>query len=210
MSQSFKHVPSLHDKISFFNPNLITEGVISHFQKFLILMVMIFIFSGSFMVLTFADTSVSNNIEKICKHRYENYKKMGEENFQKRYPGIPEMNACLFLFNNLSWDFEGKDLIDKKYSSYFEIQKNSKIVSKYKIGQSKYLVKFQICTENNLKSSFLLVITEKERFLGTISRPILDSCGSFWVIMKTENPEDARFFWDYSTQPNFQIARKLF
>ncbi len=210
MPQTSKHVPMFSKKNFLFELNSFTTGFFSNSQKFSICIFIIFLFSASFIGIAFAEANVSNNVEKICKHRYENFKKMGDENFQKRYPGIPEMKACLFLFKSSTWDFEGKNLIDEKYSSKSEIQKNSKIMSKYKIGQSKYLVKFVMCKENNLKSNFLHVSTEKEQFLGTISRPVQESCGSFWVIMKTENPDKAKFSWDYSSQPNFQIARKLF
>jgi len=176
----------------------------------------IFIFTFVILVLTNnsitetkAESSYSKILEIRCIHMYEKFKIMGEENLRKRYPAKSIMNSCVNMYNDSSWNFEGKEIIDKKYPSEMKNQLNSNILSFIKIGPNKFLVKFQICSENSQKSRYLLVTTDQEQFLGTISRPTNDICSNFWTIMRVDNPEKIVFSWEYSDISNFQIVRKL-
>ena len=176
----------------------------------------IFIFTFMILVLTShsitetkAESSSSKTLEIRCIHMYEKFKTMGEENLRKRYPAKTIMNSCVNMYNDPSWNFEGKEIIDKKYPSEMKNKLNSNILSFIKIGPSKFLVKFQICSEPSHKSKYLFVTTDQEQFLGTISRQTNEICSSFWSIMRVDNPEKIEFSWEYSDISNFQIVRKL-
>ena len=140
---------------------------------------------------------------------YEKFKIMGEEELRKRYPAKTIMNSCLNMYNNPNWDFEGKNVIDEKYPSEIKDKLQSKILSHVKLGPSKFLVKFQICSQIMHKSKYLLVTTDKEQFLGMISRSNNESCNSFWSLIRAESPEKVKFSWHHTDISNFQMVRKL-
>jgi len=157
-----------------------------------------------------AESQLSQSMEKRCIHLYDKFKMMGEEGLRERYPAITIMNSCLASYADNKWTFTGKDLIDKKYQPVAEIQADVKIYSKLKIGPTKYLTNINACLEKSLQPKYLQVNTDKEQFLGKISRPLNSSCVSFWVIMNAFEPENTQFSWKYQTPNNFKNVRMLF
>lgn len=167
------------------------------------------IFSNYYIITSYAEGSTPKILEIRCIHMYEKFKIMGEEELRKRYPAKTIMNYCLNIYNNPNWNFEGKNLIDDKYPSEMKDKLESRILSQVKIGPDKFLVKFQICSQVMYKSKYLFVTTDREQFLGMISRPNNDSCNNFWSLIRSENPERIKFSWQYAEISNFQIVRKL-
>ena len=156
-----------------------------------------------------AETNKTHNLERYCIHMYEKFKIMGKEGLQERYPAMTKLYSCFALYATPYWHFVGKDAIDKKYPNQLENQLTSEIIASYKIGPSKYFVKFQVCSEDGLKSKYILIETELQKFLGMISKPIKGNCGGFWVILKAIEPEKTQFSWVFTDNPNFQLIRKL-
>lgn len=179
------------------------------FKKTFIVIFTIIIFSNYPLIDSYGEDYISKTLEIRCIHLYEKYKMMGEDDLRKRYPAKTILNSCINLYKDPQWNFEGKNMIDMKYPSDMKDKLNSKILSYTKIGQSKFLVKFKICSEMSHKSKYLLITTDLEQYLGTISRPNNDSCVSLWSIMRSENPENVKFSWQYSDPSNFQNIRKL-
>jgi len=178
-------------------------------KKIFILILAVGIFGNFSFIDSYAENYATKILEIRCIHMYEKFKIMGEDNLRKRYPAKTILNSCLNLYNDPQWTFEGKNLIDEKFPSEMKDKLNSRILSYAKIGPTKYLVKFQICSEVAYKSRYLLITTDQEQFIGAISRPNYDSCVSFWSLMRTENPHNVKFSWQYSDISNFQNLRKL-
>ena len=178
-------------------------------KKIFIFTLVIVVLTNSPTTETRAESSYSKILEIRCIHMYEKFKIMGEENLRKRYPAKTIMNSCVTMYKDPSWNFEGKEIIDKKYHPEWKSQINSNILSIIKIGPSKSLVKFQICSDISNKSKYILVKTDQEQFLGMILHPTNDLCSNFWSIMRVNNPEKIEFSWQYSDISNSQAIRKL-
>ncbi|NNL57951.1 MAG: hypothetical protein HKP31_00505 [Nitrosopumilus sp.] len=88
-------------------------------------------------------------------------------------------------------------------------QPNSDIISKMKIGQDEYLIKFNVCTENKKDSKYLLVTTDREQFFGKIPKPFNDKCDTFWAQILAKNPESFQFEWNYDSHLPSKMIRKL-
>jgi len=195
-------------KIIFFKKYLNLDQF-QRYKKIFILALMILVLTNNPITETRAESPYSKILEIRCIHMYEKFKIMGEENLRKRYPAKTIMNSCISMYKDPSWNFEGKEIIDKKYPTERKNQLNSNILSIIKIGPSKSLVKFQICSEPSQKSKYLLVTTDQEQFLGTILRSTNDICSNFWSIMRVNNPEKIEFSWQYSDMSNSYTIRKL-
>lgn len=197
---------------SFFKKLLINEKPISknHFcyhKKFLVVTLITLIFFNIPINFNQVDAT-SNNLEIRCIHLYEKFKLLGEEGLRSRYPAKTITNSCLNMYNDPLWNFEGKNLIDKKYPSDLKDNLNSKISSYVKIGPNKFLVNFQICSEVT-QSKYLLITTDQEQFIGMILHPNGHLCSSFWSLMYAENPEKTKFSWQFSELSSFHKVRKL-
>ncbi|MCV0392579.1 MAG: hypothetical protein K5790_04700 [Nitrosopumilus sp.] len=173
----------------------------------------VLLFSNYVILESHAET-LKQSTEKRCKNFYEKFKNLGEDGLRKRYPAHPTLDACLKLFNSHNWTFVGKDLVDEKYLSFLtsitsKSQSNPNIISKMKIGHEQYLVKFSLCSENNQKSKYVLIISDKEQFYGNIPRPFEGKCGSFWAQISAKNPDTTEFFWIYDSLPPSKMVRKL-
>lgn len=182
-------------------------------KKFFALFLSILLFSN-YLILESNAEPLKKSTEVRCKNFYEKFKNLGEESLRKRYPAHPTLDTCLKLFNSTSWTFSGKNLIDEKYLSYLtatnsKSSSNSNIISKMKIGQDKYLIKFSICIENKQNSKYLLITTDTEHFFGKILRPFNNQCGTFWAQILAKNPESSQFTWDVVSQPSSKMIRKL-
>jgi len=203
------HMSNSNDLENLFLKTIFNLGQFMSRKQIFIFTFMILVLTNQSITETKAESSYSKTLEIRCIHMYEKFKMMGEESLRKRYPAKTIMNSCVNMYNDPSWNFEGKEIVDKKYPSEMKNKLNSNILSFIKIGPSKFLVKFQICSEPSHKSKYLLVTTDQEQFLGTISRQTNEICSSFWSIMRVNNPEKIEFSWKYSDISNFQIVRKL-
>ena len=153
----------------------------------------------------FAQQEVSDNIKKLCENKYDTFKKLGKENFKKRYSQLTYLQDCFKLFDNPSWTFNGKDKIDGHYEKYYQIisQVNPlinnydnqnldlKIISFNKIGYQNYALKARICSDGKIVSEpKFFVVTDKEYFLAKSSRDLKkNSCGFIMVYVKAINLE---------------------
>lgn len=167
------------------------------------------IFSNYVILESVAEIPLKKSHEIRCTNMYEKFMKMGKENFIKRYPAYPIMDTCLKLFHDPNWDFKGKTLIDEKYSSDLVYQSNSQMLTKLKIGSDKFLVKFNVCSENDKKTKYLLITTDKEEFIGQISRSFNGSCADLWMQIYANSPEDTKFSWIYDPPANSKIRKLL-
>jgi len=83
-------------------------------KKFLILILIVMIFSNYITQESLAKISVKKTDEIRCTYMYEKFKKIGEKKMLERYPHYRIMDICLKLFHDQNWNFIGKDLIDQK------------------------------------------------------------------------------------------------
>jgi len=182
-------------------------------KKFLVLFLSVLLFSN-YLILESYSEPMKKSTEIRCKNFYEKFKNLGELNLRKRYHAHPTLDDCLKLFNSTSWTFSGKNEIDEKFFSKLTIknsksQPNSDIISKMKIGQDEYLIKFNVCTENKKDSKYLLVTTDREQFFGKIPKPFNDKCDTFWAQILAKNPESFQFEWNYDSHLPSKMIRKL-
>ena len=158
----------------------------------------------------FAQQETSDNTKKLCENKYDTYKKLGKDNFVKRYSHLAYLQDCFKLFDNPEWAFNGKDKIDRQYEKYYQLtaQANSLIsnyenqnleikkISLNKIGYQNYALKVRICSENtSISEPKFFVVTDKEYFLAKSSRDLKEnSCSFIMVYANAINSEGMNFF----------------
>lgn len=141
-----------------------------------------------------------------CINIYEKFLKMGEDKFHERYPAYPIMDKCMSLFHESSFiqaydPAQIEDVVVK--------QSNSNILSSQKIGNEKFLVKFNICSDENQKSNKVLIVTDKESIVGKAYRTLPDQCQTFWVDIFARDSSNVQFSWYYDVS-NHKMERKMF
>lgn len=154
---------------------------------------------------TFAEGEISDKIKKLCESKYDTFKKLGKENFNKTYSHLTYLPDCLVLFDDPSWTFNGKEKIDKQYEKYYQITsqvnplinsyENQKLevkrISFNKIGYQNYALKVRICADDKLVTEpKFFVVTDKEYYLAKSSRDLKEnSCNFIIVYTDAVNPE---------------------
>lgn len=187
-------------------------------MKNIIALVLIGILFSNYIILeSDAKISIKKSDESRCTNIHAKFLAMGEDGFRKRYPSYPIIDKCVNLFNSFEWNFNGKESIGKKISKITQSQNdsaetnpilNSKIISKTKIGTEKYLIKFNICSENK-NSNHLQIVTDKEQIIGKIYRPITETCPLFLVQINSKIPENTEVSWHYGTLEKSQTIREV-
>ncbi len=70
----------------------------------------------------------------------------------------------MILFHTLESNFKMKELVSKQTLTDLPSMSNYKIFSKQKIGTDKFLVKFNVCSEEKI-GNYLQITTDKEQFI---------------------------------------------
>lgn len=144
------------------------------------------------------EEKLSDNQLKQCEYLYFNYKKFGEKEFVYRYSFKSFIQECVKLYKDPDWTFTEKDKIDK----YFEKQEAAKaaeqkqksevtvvITHKYRIGDIRYVISFDACTENSKTQAIFLLYSDIDKFIGTSQRLIpQDSCSTYWTNVNAKLP----------------------
>lgn len=177
-------------------------------KKFCVLILTVLIFSSYFMSDSYSEIVIKKSDEIRCTNIYEKFKLMGEENFRKRYPAYPIMDKCMILFHTMESNFKINDLVSKQTLSDLPSIPNYKIFSKLKIGTDKFLVNFNVCSEEKI-GNYLKITTDKEQFVGKILRSQINHCVSFWTIMHVNDFENIHVSW-HDISPTSKVTRKLF
>jgi len=142
-----------------------------------------------------------------CTTNYEKFVQMGSENFQKRYYAYPIMDKCLKLYADS--DFIKKHLTELLKPINDSTNSYSKILTTFKIGSGKFLTKFTICSEIHSKINSVLIASDKETVVGIAKRSSSESCPSFWVVIRANDPSNTLFSWFYDDISNFKTVRKM-
>lgn len=177
-------------------------------KKFYVLILTVLVFSSYFVSDSYSEIVLKKSDEIRCKNIYEKFNLMGEENFRKRYPAYPIMDKCMILFHALESDLRMKDSASKQTLSDLPSVHNHKILSKQKIGPDKFLVNFNVCSEEKI-GNYLKITTDKEQFVGKILRSQINHCVSFWTIMHVNDFENIHVSW-HDISPTSKVTRKLF
>lgn len=121
---------------------------------------------------TFAQKGTEFTKEKIsvCERINPSWKKLNDSSFHKKYSFLSYIDTCTKLYKDPIWKYTGKDRIDKIYARYLEIVKSEhqfgilsgkpyvEILSKAKIGESKYHVKLKVCPDSQIKPSSKILL----------------------------------------------------
>jgi len=158
---------------------------------------------------------LSSDQLKQCEYLYFNFKKFGEREFIYRYSFKSFINECIKLYNDPEWTFVGKDKIDK----YYEKQDAAKtaeqtatptevqvtITQKYKIGETRYVISFEACTETSRTQALFLIHSDIDKFIATSQKLIpKDSCSTYWTNVYAKLPDSIgiQYVKDLDKYPN--------
>ncbi|AJM91980.1 MULTISPECIES: hypothetical protein [Nitrosopumilus] len=175
-------------------------------QKIMVFLLAAMLFGSYFLPDSFA-TSLKKSDEIRCTNIYPKFLIMGEDGFQKRYPAYPIMDKCMMLFKDPN--FIEKNNFNQKKSKISEVSSNAKILTVIKIGQEKFLTKFNMCYNENQKTKYIQIITDKEEIVGKSFRLHNEMCPSFWIEIYANDPQKTLFSWDYEHKYNHKIERKM-
>ena len=173
----------------------------------LILVITVLICLNFFISESDAKQKMKKSDEIRCTNNYEKFMLMGSENFQKRYYAYPLLDKCLILYKDS--DFIKKYSSENIKSIAHPTQSHSKILTSFKIGPDKFLTKFNICFESNLKTNHILIVSDKEKVVGTALRTPIVTCPSFWVVIYANDLSNTKFTWSYDNMSNLIIERKM-
>jgi len=174
----------------------------------------------------FAQVEIPDKIKKLCESKYDSYKKIGKENFEKTYANLTYLQNCFLLFDDPAWTFNGKEKIDRHYEKYYAITsqvnplinnyENQKLgidkISFNKIGYQNYALKIRICAGDKIVSEpKLFVISDKEYFLAKSSRDLKEnSCGFVMAYANSYDPEKIKLLpFDGNYMPSKYLKVKL-
>jgi hypothetical protein len=142
--------------------------------------------------------TVSKKTETMCQAIYKSYKQLGKSEFLKKFSGTAYINDCLKLYDDPSWTFKGKTDVDKFYSKTKKTDdplKQStkgtvKLLSKSKIGDSKYVSKVSVCSaKEGIRKPVILIQSDKEKFVGVTSITVPpQQCRDFFTQISSNNP----------------------
>ncbi|MBC8251253.1 MAG: hypothetical protein H8E89_06685 [Candidatus Nitrosopelagicus sp.] len=179
-------------------------------KKILIFILFVLLFSNYSIQESFAKIPIKKTDEKRCTNIYEKFLKMGEDKFLKRYPSYPIMDKCLMLFKDPQFISKHNPNSVSVESSQNILPYETKILSSQIIGPNKILTKFSICYEENKKTNYVLIDSDREKIVGKAVRLPDTQCPSFWVLIKSSDIEDTQFSWDYEHKSNPKVERKMF
>ncbi len=93
-----------------------------------------------------------------CSVLYQSYKNIGKDQFLSKYQHVNFIHACVKIYQDPIWNYQGNDRIEKINEKFDEFNQkineerpklsyepNVKILSKTDIGQGKFDVKFNVC-----------------------------------------------------------------
>ena len=116
-----------------------------------------------------SDSKFTKDHVAVCERLYKNYVKMTEPSFVKKYSFLHYVNECVKLYKDSIWKYAGKDR-EKIYSKYLDIKRTQEldgfvsgkpyieILSKAKIGDTKYHLMLKICPDNRITSASKILV----------------------------------------------------
>lgn len=176
-------------------------------QKIMVFLIAAMLFTIYFLPDSFASISIKKSDEIRCTTIHSKFLKMGEDEFRKRYSSYPIMDKCMMLYGDP--DFIKKHTSITNTSSTSTISSDAKILSTLKIGHDKFLIKFNMCYDENKKTKYVLIITDKEQVVGKDYRLHKEACPSSWIMVKAHDPLKTQFSWDYEHKSYPKIERKM-
>ncbi|WP_297594382.1 plastocyanin [Nitrosopumilus sp.] len=148
------------------------------------------------------EVSVTKPKIRQCEVLFQSYKNIGVTQFKTKYSHITYLDSCLKLYSDPIWKYEGLDRYDKlseKLTS-FNVKSEPKkpsdpytsILSKTKIGDEKYLVKFNICAGDKIiDKAKVLVKSQIEAIqVGSNKDVPANSCRNYETQIFAKNPDN--------------------
>ena len=140
---------------------------------------------------------------KQCEILFQSYKNIGEQRFKIKYSHINYLKDCISLYKDPVWNYQGEDRHDKLYKRLAELQQKPEqkklsyeptvnILSKIKIGDEKYDVKFNICAgDKKIDKAKVLIKSQIESVeYGTSKDVPENACRSYATQINAKNPDN--------------------
>jgi len=140
---------------------------------------------------------------KQCEILFQSYKNIGEQRFKTKYSHINYLKDCIILYKDPVWNHQGEDRYDKLYKKLTEIQQRPEqkklsyeptvnILSKIKVGDEKYDVKFNICAgDKKIDKAKVLIKSQIESVeYGTSKDVPENACRNYATQINAKNPEN--------------------
>ena len=140
---------------------------------------------------------------KQCEILFQSYKNVGEQRFKVKYSHINYLKDCISLYKDPVWKYQGEDRYDKLYKRLTELQQKQEqkklsyeptvnILSKTKIGDEKYDVKFNICAgDKKIDKAKVLIKSQIESVeYGTNKDIPENACRSYATQINAKNPDN--------------------
>lgn len=154
--------------------------------------------TATFFREAYSENGLSADQLKQCEYLYFNFKKFGEKEFLYRYSFKSFVKECVKLYNDPNWTFDGKDKIDRYFEKLESANTSEKsttnevqvsITSKYRIGETRYVISFEACTNNSRTLAVFLIYSDIDKFIGISQRLIpQDSCSTYWTNVYANSP----------------------
>lgn len=138
-----------------------------------------------------------------CSVLYQSYKNVGQAQFLAKYDHVTFINACVKLYQDPVWKYEGEDRTDKLNQRFTELNQkineekpklstepSVNIISKTDISQGMYNVKFNVCAgDERLDKAKVLVKSEIEAIQVGTDKDIPENvCRTYVSQLNAKNP----------------------
>ena len=140
-----------------------------------------------------------------CSILYQTYKNVGKTQFLSKYEHVTFINTCVKLYQDPVWKYSGDDRTEKLNEKFIQLdQKTSEektklsheptvsILSKTKIGNEKYDVKFNVCAgDKRIDKAKMLIKSQIESVeYGTSKDVPENACRSYAIQINAKNPDN--------------------
>ena len=140
-----------------------------------------------------------------CSVLYQAYKNVGKTQFLSKYEHVTFISTCVKLYDDPVWKYQGDDRTEKLNERFIQLDQKTKeerpklsteahvkILSKTKIGNEKYDVKFNVCAgDKKLDKAKVLIKSQIESVEYGTSKDIPENaCRSYATQINAKNPDN--------------------
>jgi len=140
-----------------------------------------------------------------CSVLYQSYKNIGKAQFLSKYEHVTFINVCVKLYQDPVWKYQGDDRTEKLNEKFIQLDQKIKeekaklsyepsvtILSKTKIGNEKYDVKFNVCAgDKKLDKAKVLIKSQIESVeYGTSKDVPENACRSYATQINAKNSDN--------------------
>ena len=156
-------------------------------------------------VIASDDIIVSKPRINQCSVLYQAYQNVGKTQFISKYEHVTFINTCVKLYQDPIWKYSGDDRTEKLNERFIQLDQKIKeettklsheptvtILSKTKIGNEKYDVKFNVCAgDKKIDKAKVLIKSQIESVeYGTSKNVPENACRSYATQINAKNPDN--------------------